>query len=52
MIYPAYENADLIICEQDKHAKQMMEYLRERHVDTEAVGWGSAKYDGLDKKYN
>lgn len=47
--FPAYKNCDLIVCEQEKHAKQLTKILRERQIDTECVGWGSPKYDMLER---
>lgn len=49
--FPAYKNCDLIVCEQEKHAKQLSQFLREMNIDTECVGWGSPKYDKLDYNY-
>lgn len=49
--FPMFKNADLIICENDKHAKQIAGHLNYYGWNTETVGWGNPKYDKLDMKY-
>lgn len=50
-VYPAMKNADVIICEREKHAEQTYGYLKDLNPNVECFGWGSPKYDKLDIPY-
>lgn len=49
--YPAYKNVELIICEKEKHAKQLKEMLGGVNPNIKCVAWGSPKFDKLTCEY-
>ena len=50
--FPANKNCDLLICESEKQAKQLRKYFIDGNITTEAVGWGSPKFDKLEQDYS